>query len=394
MANEQLRGLRLRQDLTQGQVAERVADHIEAATGRRPAIDANTVSRLERGLITWPNQEYRAALRAVFGAATDAELGLSSKRTRHDREEGVSASDRRDFLAVSLAGILPEVMPQPSKIGMRDVDDLADRTFALEEWDRRTGGQSTRHLAFAELNNAVRLSSGSMTSGVRDRLCGTIANLADLSAWSAFDSGLSGAARSTFGLGIQAARESGDPGILCHVATGLARQEIAAGRSREALDLADMSMGDVPVSALAMIAAVKAQAYALRGDETEVMRHISMAEIIYSRVRDLHGEPRWMWYFTEHKLQGDTGEALFLLSGVTGRPVAELVSRLRRSVDSLTSNRARTKAISSAHLATVLYRQGGHDEADHYARQAVTLAEGVRSARLDTAITDMRKAAP
>ncbi|WP_413800081.1 hypothetical protein [Streptomyces iranensis] len=391
MANDRLRRLRLGREWTQGDLAAKVSDRIEAATGRKPPIDSNMVSRLERGVITWPNAEYRAALRKVFGVATDTELGLFPKRTRQDREE-VSESKRRDFLTVPLANILPEVIPAPSKLGLRDVEDLSDRTYALEEWDRRTGGVATRHLAFAELRGAIDLTKSSMGPRVRDRLCSAIANLADLSAWAAFDSGMTSPARKTFSLGLDAARESEDQGILCHVATGLARQEIAARASDEAIALADMAIGDVPLSALAMIAAVKAQAYALKGDEAEVMRQISLAESIYSRVTDLRSEPRWMWYFTDHKLLGETGDALFILSTVTGRTVNELVARMRRSVDSQTSNRARAKAIGTARLATVLHRQGSRDEAQHYAAMADDLATVVRSARLDTALAEMRKA--
>lgn len=78
-----------------------------------------------------------------------------------------------------------------------------------------------------------------------------------------------------------------------------------------------------------MIAAVKTQAYAIQGDEPEVVRQIALAESIYSRVADLRSEPRWMWYFTEHKLHGGTSHALYLLAMVRGRPVSDLVSRLR-----------------------------------------------------------------
>ncbi|MGF1430435.1 hypothetical protein [Kitasatospora sp. LaBMicrA B282] len=391
MTNDALRRLRLGREWTQAEVASRVNTRIKAATRRDRAIDANVISRLERGAITWPEQEVRDALRGVFGVATNAELGLFSKRTRHDREE-VGESKRRDFLAVSLATILPDVLPAPTAVGMKDVSDLAERTYALEEWDRRSGGLSTRHLAFGELRSAVDLTKSSMGPRVRDRLCVQIANLADLAAWSSFDAGQSAPARSTFGLGIKAAQESGDHGILCHVATGLARQEIAEGRATDAISLADMAMGNVPLSALAMIAAVKAQAYAIRGDEAEVMRQISLAESIYSRVTDLQSEPQWMWYFTQHKLQGETGQALYLLATVTGHPVSDLVSRLRRAVDSQTSNRARAKAIGTAQLATALYRQGARDEADQYARTAIDLSEVVRSARLNAAVAEMRRA--
>ncbi|MEU9607564.1 helix-turn-helix transcriptional regulator [Streptomyces sp. NPDC048057] len=79
MANEALRRRRNAQRWTQAQVAERVCAQVRAATGRDPELDANWVSRLERGAITWPSGDYRAALCAVFQVTSEAELDLSPK---------------------------------------------------------------------------------------------------------------------------------------------------------------------------------------------------------------------------------------------------------------------------------------------------------------------------
>ncbi|MFJ7907246.1 hypothetical protein [Kitasatospora sp. NPDC096204] len=50
-------------------------------------------------------------------------------------------------------------------------------------------------------------------------------------------------------------------------------------------------------------------------------------------------------------------------------------------------------ATAGALLATVLYRQGARSEADHHAAQAAALAATVGSARLASALADMRAAA-
>ncbi|MGH3927863.1 MAG: hypothetical protein ACRDTT_34210, partial [Pseudonocardiaceae bacterium] len=49
--------------LTQAQVAEMVADVVEQDTGRRCGIDADYVSKVERGEISWPGPAYRAGFR-------------------------------------------------------------------------------------------------------------------------------------------------------------------------------------------------------------------------------------------------------------------------------------------------------------------------------------------
>lgn len=93
--NQNLRRRRLTVGITEGQVAEEVARIVAIQTGRELAIDANYVSKLERGVITWPNRAYRNAFRTFFRAASDAELGFYPSRTRRDAERwtGLSVKD-------------------------------------------------------------------------------------------------------------------------------------------------------------------------------------------------------------------------------------------------------------------------------------------------------------
>ena len=85
-ANAKLRSMRLILGMAERQVAEEVARIVVAQTGRELAIDGNYVSKLERGVITWPNRAYRQAFRTLFGVASDAELGFYPSRTRRDAE--------------------------------------------------------------------------------------------------------------------------------------------------------------------------------------------------------------------------------------------------------------------------------------------------------------------
>ena len=84
--NHSLRRRRLAVGITESQVAEEVARLVAAQTGRDMAIDGNYVSKLERGVITWPNSSYRQAFRALFNVISDAELGFYPSRTRSDAE--------------------------------------------------------------------------------------------------------------------------------------------------------------------------------------------------------------------------------------------------------------------------------------------------------------------
>ncbi|MBV6697338.1 hypothetical protein KV557_09395 [Kitasatospora aureofaciens] len=390
--NALFRRARLSAELTQRQVAERVRTLVEAATGRESSFDAGYVSRIERGLITWPHEHYRQALCAVLEAGTAAELGLVAKQVHHhDRHDEVSSSNRRDVLAAALAAILPPARPL-SRLRTGDVTAITERTSALEHWDRQSGGRAVRDFALRELHAAVDLSEASTTPAVHTALLGAIARLANLAAWSSFDAGLFTEARPLFQLGLAAGREHGDSGLLCHLATNAARQEIHLRRPDQALLLAGQVDRRLPVAARAMLAAVRAQAHALMGDERQVARHLTAAEHTYERVTDPASGPAWTRTITAAKVGSDTGFALYLLSAATGRHHPQLVADLRRAADPGTTQ-ARVRAMATARLATVLYRQGDRTEGDHHAAQATALAATVGSARLASALTDMRHAA-
>lgn len=90
--NNKLRIRRLAAGLTERELAEAVAKRVSEHTGHAAALDGNYVSKLERGKITWPNSVYRRALRELFDAETDAELGFFAMRTRRDAQRWLSAS--------------------------------------------------------------------------------------------------------------------------------------------------------------------------------------------------------------------------------------------------------------------------------------------------------------
>lgn len=86
--NERIRALRYARGWTQQQAAEAIAAAVSQSTGRGSptGIDAQWVGRIERGERRWPNADYRAAMRAVYQVATDAELGLSGVRSKSPAE--------------------------------------------------------------------------------------------------------------------------------------------------------------------------------------------------------------------------------------------------------------------------------------------------------------------
>ncbi|WP_234327004.1 hypothetical protein [Streptomyces sp. NRRL WC-3742] len=303
----------------------------------------------------------------------------------------MSTSLRRDVLTAAMAALLP-AGHTPTRLRAGDIAKLQQRTALLERADRREGGRAVHGLALRELRQAVELTEASTTPEVRTALLGAIARLANLTAWAAFDAGRFAQARPLFRLGLATAREHGDTGLLCHVATNAARQEIHLRRSAEALELAAQAGGRLPAAARAMLASVRAQAYAVDGDEQQMARHLLVAERAYGRVGDPASGPAWTNTITPAKIGSDGGFALYLLSASTGRYDPQVVTDLRRAAEADTAQ-VRVRAMATARLATVLYRQGNRAEADHHAALATRLAPSVGSARLDSALTEMRTAA-
>jgi transcriptional regulator with XRE-family HTH domain len=78
--------------MSRQELAEAVNAHVGATSGRRAHLDAGYIGKLERGEYRWPRADHRQGLRAVLGAATDAEIGLYNMR-RSTSDELFLASD-------------------------------------------------------------------------------------------------------------------------------------------------------------------------------------------------------------------------------------------------------------------------------------------------------------
>lgn len=116
--NNKLRIKRLAAGLTESQLAEAVAKLVSAETGHAAALDGNYISKLERGKITWPNSVYRRALRELFAAGSDAELGFFATRTRRDAQRWLPAPGV-ELTPLDTAAQPPTTSQQPD--GVREV---------------------------------------------------------------------------------------------------------------------------------------------------------------------------------------------------------------------------------------------------------------------------------
>jgi hypothetical protein len=322
----------------------------------------------------------------------------------------VDDTDRRDVLravAVGFGAALAESSPRLisaaddppvlARVGISDVQALEEQALVLEGWDRQAGGATTRHAVLGTLRGAVALKASSCAPAVRARLVSTVAYIADLAAWAVGDAGLHQQARGLFTLGIAAAREAGDMGMLTHVASGFARLEIDGGRPADAVDLIRLAQSglyqDSPPTR-SMLFALRAMASAkMAGGGADTGRYVRLAEDSYASPADR--DPTWISYYTPAKLDSDLGAALLDSSAQAPEgPGVSFLSRLSAAVSAYPeTGRARSRAIAATRLANALYLAREPEEASRRAQAALAIAEPVRSARLAADLRTMSQLA-
>lgn len=178
-ANNALRAARLSrpsalldgEPMSRGELADAANAHLWQTTHTRYALDAHTIARYERGVVRWPSAAYRSALRAVLGAATDAQLGF--RPTRRGRagadlpgpDDDVQATDvpldRRDVLRTGIAGLAAVAVGGGR--GQAPPADYRRELERLQQLDRAQG--SDRALAgvldtLTSITTALRASQG------------------------------------------------------------------------------------------------------------------------------------------------------------------------------------------------------------------------------------------
>ncbi|MGW6278421.1 hypothetical protein [Kribbella sp. NPDC055071] len=83
---------RARGGMSQAKLADLVSAEIYRATGKDITITAKAISDYECGWYTWPSADVRGALRRIFNAATDADLGFYWKRTAQAPQPAAAVS--------------------------------------------------------------------------------------------------------------------------------------------------------------------------------------------------------------------------------------------------------------------------------------------------------------
>jgi transcriptional regulator with XRE-family HTH domain len=389
--NDRLKAQRLNGGWTQNDLVERM--HRAALDRSLPeprGLDANYVSRWERGIVPHPYHAYLLCLAFQISPASlglpAAELGLAPDSSAYGTLGAEqSTTNRRQFGKAILGSVVtgvgltdweplnetpsvaplawPSAMPgvdgRSAELESASLEHVAAVTFHLEQLRRRAPGDYLLRLVTSHLNfirshlPGTRGNSGSVISAM-----GEAAVLAGrLSFWDIRDS--SSTAR-YFQLASQAAREAANQALSAYVLAFTAEFMTYMGRPREAIDYvgaAHRSRDALAPRVNAWVASVEAEAYAHLAQESSSRAALERAHQAMGRASPDDLEPAWIDFFDEARLAGYEGACLVRLEDA--HAALAVLGRATRISDS-----AFTKYHSeiAADLAGAHVLQGSVDE--------------------------------
>ncbi len=266
---------------------------------------------------------------------------------------------------------------------------LAERIRAtaasLMEMDfQRGGGHVRRMLLHYFRDEVVPELCKSRPSGIRRELFSAAAEVAQLLGWSAYDSGRHGAAMRYFIQGLRIAQEAEDHMLGGRLLSNLSHQANFLGNFDDALMFARAAQGSTHGRATrtveTMFLMMEARALANVGDRRTCALTLHRAEQLFEK-RQPGGEPRWISYYDDAELAGDTAH-LFRDLGMAEQ-TKDAVSRAL-----VPNTPPRTRAFINMVSAATSLRAGHADEATALARHAAKQASGLQSARYRQYVAD------
>jgi hypothetical protein len=387
--------------LTRAELAQLINEYVWSRHRRRVEVDANYIGKLERGIIRWPSDFYREALRFVLDAPDDAALGFANPRRRVVSRQ----VDRKQFLrgaallGAAAMGLPPvaallensEPSPVPNRVGAHDIEQIRTAARVFASWDHTYGGGLAREAVLAQLKWSSALLDAATPPRLQADLLSAVGYLAHTCAFMAFDAYAHDDARRGFEFAHACAEAAGNWHLRAKVLSSMARQAIWVGRPDEGRTLIEFALvraDRLTATERAMLHTAHARALAKMGRVGETLRAVGSADEEFQR-REAGADAPWMAYYDIAQHAGDTGHALWDL-GMLGRFPGEARRRLATAVAEHTHPYARSRAIARTKLASLTMVTGDPVEAAAIGSAALTAAGALRSRR---AVDDLRELA-
>ncbi|WP_280421153.1 hypothetical protein [Nocardia carnea] len=227
---------------------------------------------------------------------------------------------RREFgkLAAAAGAVMAVGWEFGERVGMADVRRLLAGVDALEAQDQTSGSGELVAFAVEQLARAKHtLDTGSYDGPTGDAFASATGQLAVLTGWLAYDSGMQPLARRCYTDALALATEAGDEDLTACACLYAANQSIAltraerGGGAHHALKLIDrarsLMRGRAPGRIHALIAVREAQTRGLVGDRDGFGRAIATAwrEIEHARQYEpVEACPQWLRFVTDSEIRG------------------------------------------------------------------------------------------
>ncbi|MGH4008637.1 MAG: helix-turn-helix domain-containing protein [Pseudonocardiaceae bacterium] len=377
--------------------------------GELVGLDQTRVSEIERGLRRLRDVALVARV-ATRLRIPPVLLGFGDHGTSVDNAQRVVRwMDRRDFVqhvaaaAFGVAGVagldidrLTALLPYADPTGIRhvgasDVAVIEQATAAFIRQDFATGSGPIRDVAVAQLRSVLPLLGAEVAPELRSRLSVATAHLAMQAGWMSFEVNQHEAARRLWMIGLDVARNSGDPrgsDLTGYLLYDMALQAVHLGRPDEALDLVQLghatAVGTYPVSATTTccLVSIQARAHAARGDAAACDRALGQAIEHFSAIDPATALP-WGGKVSDIGISDFQGAAHYALAltGRDPRAAERAVPLLRHAVEHFGPDYARPRALYLPDLAGSHAITGDVDTAVIVGHQAIDAVTTVSSPR-------------
>jgi transcriptional regulator with XRE-family HTH domain len=334
---------------SQAEVADRLGNVVGPERGHPSlGIDANAVSRHERGLIAFPRAPYPELYAALYGTTIEA-LWPTAK---------IDAMERRRFFQAMAVTAGAALLP--------GADPSAEAVTAVTGGFRRLEATTPAGELRRPVDAHLRFLDGRLDRGGR-QLAAAASEAAGLAAWLAVDQADDGAALQHYRRAIGYAERSGSEVLAAYMLGSMALWAAEAGRGRAARRLIGQAQQRIPTTAAPTVqgwsAAIEGVAHASAGDADAALAALKRAEVAVA----LGHEPRWPWLypFDAARLAGYVGACATRL-----RLPRTALPALAEALDGLGADRTKQRALILADLAVNHRALGDADQARELAAEA------------------------
>ncbi|WP_143517265.1 hypothetical protein [Pseudonocardia sp. MH-G8] len=422
--------------MTRAELAEAVNAWIWKTTGRRYELDDHLLGKWERGVVRYPIRDYRSALRAVLGVATDSELGFRPS-VRRVADPGPAALpalgrwargtivadattaaewdliNRRDTLkgaativGAGLVGPLvgwlepladAQLSSRSGAFALAEVEALEHLVATFREW-RSAGAGLGRTAVVGQLADVAERLRGAPAGAHTDRVFLVAAELSKIAASMAFDAGSHRVAQQHYVTSARLAKAGGNLSFGAVALAALARQSFDLGAPEDGLAVVQLAQRGTRAATTprltAMLATREAWAHAQLGDARHFRAAVDIAEDAHA-ASGPHTEPRWLRGLDTAELVGTIGARYRDLACHDRRHARQAVHYLGRALQLRDATRIRNRAFDLVSLGRAHLLVDEADQAADTVRAALPYLDLHRPGRLAQKLADWHsEAAP